>query len=404
MSGFIKARAIPTGSRSFGDQARRAAGMAARGSFRVIDGQYNGFYPREEKALWFALCPTQAWSFDIYDREAGEVVHLDDQLYYAYVNHRVAASGRNFQCSAGAHKDKPCWGCGVRNHFYEMKELKRQKTGIDAKGEAPISAMTQYAFAGVLLENVAKVPSLDKNGNVKKKRNGEVIMKDMPLGLLPKNQRESLKQEGATSFGLRVHYSTGITHLNALIGFDEDMKNYCANCAQQLYAHLLACPECGETMKEVDEEGGVLQGQALKEVREVDYKCECGYYGPLLPLVECDCGNAQEGKLVDFAIKLISEKVGEKQRNLRFTDVRLISSFVEKYPDVQDMLDKPLALNEIFAPTRLESQTYMVPENMRGDGVSPAPRAKKAAGPVEGAYPLKDDEDEDEEDANDDDE
>jgi hypothetical protein len=398
-SAFIKPRALP-GGRSFGEQAKRMQKAAQRGggNFRVIEGQYNGFYPRKEKALWFAICPDQSWDFEIYDREVGEVVKLEGQLFYAYVSHRVASNGRSFQCSAGAHKNKPCWGCGVRNHFYEQKRIKEEATSVKVQGEAPINAMTQYAMAGVLLETIAKVPLLDNNGKARLTKKNEPILKEIPTALMPLPEAKRLKAEGSTTFGLSVHYSTGITHFNALTDFDTTLQNYCANCGDELYAVELACGECGTTQTLTDEDGEVvtLQGQTLLEARQTDLTCECGYHGVMVPIVQCTCDAPTEGKLVDFAVRLISRKIGEKQTVLEFTEVRPIKRFIEKHPHVAELLAKPLKLDEIFAPTRLESQTYMVPEALRPDGVSPAPRAKKDAEPAAESYPLGgDDEDDD---------
>lgn len=391
---FINKRAIPTSTRSFHEQAKRASAAAQRGGqFKVIEGQWNSFYPRKEKALWFAICPEQSWEFDIYDREAGEVVHLEDQYYFAYVNHRVAASGRNFQCSGGAHKNCPCWGCGIRNYFYDQQRAREEQTGIREKKEAPIGAMVQYAFSGVLLETMAKVEAKDNKGKVRLNRAGQKILKDLPTTLLPLAEAKALKAQGLTTFGLPVHYSCGITHLNALLGFDEDLKNYCASCGDLLFATHMACPDCGTEQELTDEEGNPLQGQAMREARELELSCECGAFKPFLPLVQCTCDNPTEGKLVDFALRLIAEKVGEKQVILKFTEVRPIWMFVEKHPAVADMLAAPLKLTDIFAPTRLENQQYMIPEILRGDGVSPAPKAKKGAPPPAEPYTLSDDDD-----------
>lgn len=400
---FIKPRVIPTSARSFGDQAKRALQAAQRGggNFKPVEGQYASFYPRKEKALWFALCPTQSWTWEIYDREAGEVVKRDDQLFYAYVSHRVASNSRSFQCSAGAHKDKPCWGCSVRNNFYEQKRLKEEATGVDMKGEAPINAMVQYGIAGVLLENIAKVQAVDGNGKPRMSKGGQPIIKEVPTPLLPIEEAKRLKAAGATTFGQSVHYSTGITHFNAITGFDDELKNHCANCGDMLTAVEMVCGECGTTQSFTDENDEVvtLQGQSMAEARKADLSCsECGYHGEMTPVIQCACDNPTEGKLLDFAIRLISRKVGEKQTVLEYVDAKPVKFFVEKHPHIAEMLANPLKLNEIFAPTPLGGQQYMVPENLRA-GLSPAPRPKKGeAEPTHAtAYPLAGGDDDDDE-------
>jgi hypothetical protein len=387
--GFIKPRTIP-GGRSFSTNVQKTKQAAQRASFKVVEGQYNSFYPNAEKALWWALCPEQSWTFDQYNRETGEVETVQDSFYFGYINHRVQMNKQNFQCSAGAHKDCPCWGCGVRAHFYDKQRAIEDATGVRPKGEAPISGMPQYAMAGVLLETIAKIELKDKDGKPRLTKAGAKILKEVPTRMLPPAESKKLKAEGATTFGMRTHYSTGIRHLNSLSGFDKEMANYCGHCAEALTAQEFACPECATTQPFTDEDGQPLSGQNLMEMRGTDLQCACGYTGPLEPVLECTCGKPVEGRLMDFALRLISEKVDETSRVLKYTEVRTIKSFVDKYPAVAEMLSTPLPISEIFAPTPVEMQRWRVPEALRGDGVSPAPRLRKdgsAEAPAE-AYPL----------------
>ena len=395
MSGFIKPRAIPAGSRDFGARARAARAATSGGRFQQVEGQYSDFYPKE-KALWFALCPGQKWSFDIYDREAGEVVRMEDEFFFGYVNHRVQRVKRNFVCSAGAHKDKPCWGCAIRNQFYDKKRERREETGVDEKGEAPIGAMTQYAFAGVVLEHHLKLPVTDKNGNVRKNKSQQIIMRDVPTPLIEdKELVKKKKAAGESTFGLAVHWSCGITHFNSLISLDEELKGKCATCGEDLFAQYFECPECKETHELLTDDGDIYTGETLRELRGLKYRCTCSNEVFLTPLVECTCGEPVEGKLVDFAIRIKSEKVGEKQSVLKLVECKPLAFFIDKHERLKKMLDEPLQLDKIFAPAGMSLQTTIIPEDMRGDGLSPAPRAKKDAKPAAGPYPLNDDSDED---------
>jgi hypothetical protein len=390
--GFIKPRTIP-GGRSFSSNVQKTKQAAQRASYKVVEGQYNSFYPNAEKALWWALCPEQSWDFEQYNRETGEVEAVKDSFYFGYVNHRVQMNKNNFCCSAGAHKDQPCWGCGVRASFYDKQRAIEDSTGVRPKGEAPISGMPQYAMAGVLLETIAKVELKDKDGKPRLTKKLEKIIKEMPTRMLPPAEAKKLKAEGATTFGLRTHYSTGIRHLNTLSGFDKEMANYCGNCAAAMTAPEFACPECATTQPFADEAGDAVSGQDLMEMRTADLSCDsCKYTGPMEPVLQCDnpeCSKPVEGRLMDFALRLISEKVDETSRVLKYTEVRTIKSFIDKYPAVQEMLSTPLPISEIFAPTPVEMQRWRVPEALRGDGVSPAPRTRKDNGeaPAE-AYPL----------------
>jgi hypothetical protein len=402
-STFMKPRSIPQSNRSFGDSMKRGRQLAERGGqFKRIEGEFNDWYPKREKALWFAICPTQAWNSEVWDRELGEVEKLENEYYYVYTNHRIAATKRNFTCSAGAHKDKPCWGCGIRNAFYDAKREKKEAMGIEEKGEAPISAMVQYAFAGVLLETIAKVKLMDNQGRPKTTARGEPIFREVPTAMLPKEDADRYKAEGSTTFGLPVHYSVGKNHYNAIMAFDEEMRNRCANCAEELLCQHMACPECTTEHEVANDEGEPLKGQDLLEWRLMDLQCDCGYFGPMLPTVQCSCGEPQEGKLVDFALRLISEKTSDTATVLKYTGVRPLKRFIDKYPAVQAMLETPLKIDEIKAPTSLSKQISLIPQNLRGDGITPHPKRRdKDAGPQATPYPLaggqapSDDEDDD---------
>jgi hypothetical protein len=400
-SNYLKLRPLPTPSRLNQNinQATRAA-TRNRTSFEPKEGQWNNFYPRQggSQALWFAMCPQQKWTSEIYDREVGEVVKLEDSMYYAYVTHRVNQNNRNFTCSAGAYKDKPCWGCGIRNAFYDRQREKEEATGVKLKGEAPINAVTQYAFAGVLLEHVAKVQVTDDQGKPKLNREGKAYFRDVPLPLI-QNQQEArrLYQEGSTTFGLPVHWSVGITHLNTINSIDRELVNYCRWCAGKLNAVEVVCPnlECGEvhTPTEVTISNEAAEGQALTKVREEIIKCSCGYEGVMIPMIECagGCEEPTEGQLTDFAIRLYAEKSGETKNDLKWAEIRPIRKFLEKFPAIEQHLLNPLNVADIHAPTPLSRQTFMVPENLRGDGVSPEPKKKRGqpdAEPLSQPYSL----------------
>jgi hypothetical protein len=160
---FLKTRALPAGERSFSAQAERAKTAARKSSFQSVTGMYDSFYARQ-KALWFAICPDQKWNSEVYDREKQEVVTQTDSFFLANVEHRVAVNKRRFVCSATAHKTMPCWGCGIRSHFYDRQRQIQEDTGIRPKNEAPLSAMQLYAVAGVLLEQMTKIEAKNPDG------------------------------------------------------------------------------------------------------------------------------------------------------------------------------------------------------------------------------------------------
>lgn len=393
---YIKRRSIPNLSNQI-DRAQKASVKSQR-DFSPVEGENNYWRPDTARALWFAICPNQQWSTSIYDKDEGRVVDLENYLYYAYVLHVISAN-RRFQrviCSAGAHKDKPCWGCGVRNAFFDRRDAEKARTGVEPKGEPPVSASTQYAFAGVVLEHHARVAKLRDNKPITTKE-GKPIMEDLPLMALPAEEARRLKNEGATTFGRAVHWSMGREVLGQVKNFNEQLKNYCANCAEPLYATEVACPECETVHVPVHsnlDEGLPLVEESLTEVRGQKLRCsKCRYQGPMLPIVQCECGNPLEGALQDFAIRIKATRPTEKTTILSFSEVKPIRYFTEKYPAVEELLNNPLDLNAIFKPTSLRLQTFRIPDHLRGDGVTPEPRRKQNADAVAEPYPLGRDDD-----------
>lgn len=375
MSTFMKPRTLPAGNRSFRDQARRSTGggQQRRGP---ITGAYNRFQPQEKTALWFAMCPTQTWEFDMYNRETREVEHLADQFYYSYVSHYVARTKRFMQCSAQADRSKPCWGCGVRNAFYDYIRDVEDKTGVKPAGMPPISAGVKFSIAGVMLEHIAKVPAVGADGKARMNRDGKPILNDTPVCTLDRKYADKLKAQGAVTFGLPVHWSIGRFNLDELVALDEELSNRCANCAEHLMAFNAGCPECGDQFQISEDADTALQGQDLAEARLQEFNCTCGYHGPFVPVLLCECGAPAEGHLVDFALRIKMEKVGDNNKQIKLVEVKPLHAFVAKYPAIEAMLQTPLDLPAIFAPTPLEFQKSLIPADMRNDGVNPNPKAK----------------------------
>jgi hypothetical protein len=77
-------------------------------------------------------------------------------------------------------------------------------------------------------------------------------------------------------------------------------------------------------------------------------------------------------------MRIKTEKVSDTSSVLKLVEIKPISYFTSKYPVVVDLLDKPLDIAEIFAPASLEFQKTLIPADMRGDGVSPLPKAAEA--------------------------
>lgn len=374
---FMKMRQLPQRT-GFGDNARRTTTANRGGRMQIIPGRYNNFYPREDKALWVALCPTQSWTYDMYNRESQQVETFTDQFWYGFTEHYIASTKRRFNCSGGALKDKPCWGCGVIDNFWTKAREQEHETGVKTDKKPGISRIPQFMMSIVLLEEITKVQATDNQGVVKKDRGGKPIVNDVPLVILDLKAQKAARASGNTTFGLSMHWTNGIDSINQLTAIDRELINVCANCAGDLKCTYMACPECTNGIQVAENEDEPLQGEDLLQAREAAYECDCGYTGLLVPSTECECGHPEDGHLISFALRVKVEKSSEKKRILKIVEVKPLQHYVEKYPVVEKMLMEPLDIKGICAPTNLEYQLKLIPENVRGDGVSPLPKQKEA--------------------------
>lgn len=368
-----------------------------RGSaFAQRDGERDYFQPRTDVALWWAFCPQQSWTSEIYVTKARSIETFENHMYFAYVLHMIAMGQNRFNrivCSAGAEGELPCLGCGVRSNFFKWLDEETERLGAKPDKKPPVGRSENYAFAGVLLEHIGKVQKVDKStGKLVFKKDRTPLMLDEPLTAIPVEQAREAKAKGQTTFGRSMHWSMGIDLRNQVRELNKKLANYCANCAEKLYAYEHECPECHTRIIPVHQdidEGLPLIDQTLTEERQKKYVCPgCSYEGQMDPAVECSCGNPLEGTLMDFAVRLKVTKSSDKRIILEHTDVRVLRYFTEKYPTVQEMLDNPLPIDKIFAPTELNFQKPRLPERLRGDGVTASPRRRQNAEQLVEDYAL----------------
>jgi len=362
------ARLSEQGSRSTGEN--RAGGN--RFSKKIVDGLFDGFYPRE-KSVWIHVTPHQSWDQWAWDRDLRESVHVN-KTWYQYRRHYCAPMRRSIICSAGPTRSEPCYGCAIRNAHYRKMDAIEERTGVRPKDEPPIGGQDQFGFSIVVMENILTLPKRNPDGSPKLTQGGKPIYEYVPESLVG-NVANAPK-----SFGKRFHMSLSKTQHEQLLKFDEEMRNYCANCASELSARAVICPDC-ETAYDLPE---TVKGEALSEEREKTYHCECGYNGPMQPQISCGgCGNAEEGRLTDFDIRLKREKLGPTSSVLKIPSggVRKTLSTVssaEGRASLQALIESPLNLLEIYAPTPVEEQQKILKDLCHG--VDPRPNRKNEHG------------------------
>jgi hypothetical protein len=243
----------------------------------------------------------------------------------------------------------------MRKAFYKKMDALEERTGVRPKDEAPVSAQKNFALAVTIMENIVRIPAKDKNGVTRKSKAGNDLYDYVPQPLVgsgPSNHE--------ITFGRRAHMSLGITQLRQLLQFDEEMRNYCANCASGMSAKSVICPDC-ETHHSLPEP---VSGEDLLDVRQREFRCgACGYGGLMVPSIECKCGDPREGKLTDFDIRLKKEKLGDNQSMLSIKSIRLPKLDNES---VRGMAETPLDLPKIFAPSSEEEQKRKLGEAANG--------------------------------------
>lgn len=336
-----------------GQQIRTSSNGGGGG--RYAEGEFDRIYPREV-ALWFRIVPSQSWEQDVWDSEQQAVVRVK-RTWYQSLKHYFARTKRTVQCSCGPHNDRPCYGHAIRRKHFDTMRAIEERTGIRPKDEAPVSTGNQYSFSVMACETILSLPAIDrKTGQVRRSKKGEIIYNHIPKPWVDPVQ---ITPSTPQTWGRRYHMSFGKTHLLQLLQFDDEMRDYCKNCATQMYATGFYCPDC-TTQSDLEEPAA---GEDLVQFRKRAYRCICGYEGPMEPILVCDgCGNPEEGKLTDFEIRMKKEKTGENTSILKIVEVRMplsrlpASVTAEDKARIIEQLNNPLDLLKIFRPASLDEQ------------------------------------------------
>ncbi len=363
------------GSGRLSDQGKSLRAKSSN-SGRMPDGLFNRFYPNE-KAIWLHITPFQAWDQLVYDHDSASVIKVR-RTWLQTTKHYHPGSKRTLICSAGPHRDQPCFADAVRREHYLKLDKIEERMGVRPKDEPPVGVANQYTFSIVVMENILSVPAWDKKtGEARKSKAGNAIYNYVPEPLAKLDPAQPLANLQKT-FGGRFHMSIGKAALLQILQFDEEMKNYCKHCATSLVADSVICPDC-EASYSV---GDAMGGEDLIELRQKHLSCTCGYEGGMQPRLTCTgCGNADEGRLTDFDIRLKKEMLGEKQSILKIVGVRKPLSTLkspEAKIEVQKMVESPLDLQAIFVPDGLEQQKRILGNLCMG--LDPRPVKKGAGG------------------------
>jgi hypothetical protein len=336
----------------FHNKDKKKSSNKGKAGSRLPEGLFESWWPKNGCATWLNISPFQEYTQEVYDPDAGEVIKVTTS-WFEYKNHWVPSKRRKFVCSAGPYRTEPCYGCAIRKLHWNEVDAIEEETGQRVSKQPPIGQARNFAFGITIAEPVYIVPKRTREGKIRKRKNGEII-----YDYIPESEVEDMDDEKkqarilqcSTQFGVRKHWSLGVNNLELILGWNEDLKNRCGNCAGELVATSMGCPEC----MAIHELPRPLTGYKLTKAREKGARCsECGYSGEMVFQYACpDCGDPREGGITQFDFLLHKDDAG----NLSIKDIRLPS----EDEDYQKMVQNPYDLSRIFAPEDLGRQKKLL--------------------------------------------
>jgi hypothetical protein len=336
---------------------------AGGGQNNMVEGRNDVLKLHPKRSIWVRFC-SKTYSYEVYDRDTAQVVDVVDAFWFEAVSHYVASNYRSFWCSAGPHRDKPCFGDSVRDLHYTWLRKEKEKTGVDPKKEAPISASPRVILALTILDTCLGAHSLDKEGNVKGNQSGVPYINWTPAQIV---KFEKLPyDETKTREGMKAYFNIPPTVFDAVTTKAEEVAHYCANCPAGSEAHPLVyrkykCEECGATHS-YDE---AIKGNEIEDIEVLvsNFRCtKCRHKGPKVPVPVCtQCNDAKPGTLFDFDFRMKKKAVGENSWTIEWTGMRV--KVDNKTFD--EMTASPLDIVKICGPSSSRWQEGCVPEPLR---------------------------------------
>ena len=368
---FMKTRGSGKhGTGNFGGSSgtRRSGGMRGRsqqsGSNRrkkMPAGMFERWYP-QEISMWMRI-PPQLWQYQIW--EDFEVFNVEE-AWFEYVNHFIAGIKRSFICSAGVERDQPCFGCAIRNNFYNEKRRIEEETGVKEEKWAPISASKRFAFAVTCLEQVFAVPLRDGKGKIRRSKQDKIIYNYIPK---PVHEMDEHTKTPKSKRGHNFHWSMGSEHFQQLADYDLAFQNKDALTGDDLLMLGLACENCEEPIHMFDD---LLTGEDITEWRIKEVGCpHCGHKATQVPLLRHpENTEFKQGSITAFDIRVKAVPIGNDKTAIKIVDAR-----VPEYED-EDLIKlttNPLNIAEIFASTDVGFQQRLLGDMAKGvnpkDGV-----------------------------------
>lgn len=293
---------------------------------------------------------------DFFRDDKGQPVSVPSAfLKYTYYYHgtkKRSAIGSEGPLGAFKGKGDPC----IAADWYWWEWRQRQANG--SKKPNAMSRGDRWAFSVIVLHPFFKVPSTDKDGNLRVNPATKEPYYEWVKGHRDERRNKEFEAEGyERKFGHRQHWSVGYGHYNTILDQVDECQRSCRSCGTQDSIRELAwvCGECGEAV--IDMEETSLDEEGIAKLTMNECKCpHCGHVGYLEDVIECTaCDHAERAQLYDydFEVKRIANSDGGNQTTLNFVRAHGPRPIGK---EVSEDLRKPLDLTAIFAPTPLDKQ------------------------------------------------
>lgn len=298
-------------------------------------------------AQWLRI-PFLLHKYDIYSREEGAVVSVEDP-YYEYTNHYVPSLKTFFQCSSGAYKTEPCYPHAILAAYYDEKRAEQERTGVKPNyDDKPVSASQSFAFAVTGVDRFYAVPVYDKAGKPRFMKDDTPITNWTPASILrlPKGK----ETEFESKYGHNMHWTMGTHQRDQLLNINETLMGTCATCGDDMFAQRFLCT--GEHCKGDAMYEEYLGKVDIQELTQEDTGLRCSLCSlPMAPSYECACGHPSSSSIFDLELRLRLVKTGDEYL-LELVDHR--PPTVDK--NISELLAAPLDVQAIYAPTPLAEQ------------------------------------------------
>lgn len=355
------------------DQRRRGGDSHGKKARTQIKGMYDRFHPNEIPT-WIQISPYSEYHQEVYDRDERAVV-AKVTTWYEYNNHYLARNknktdrqGRRLEtdmiCSTGPHRSLPCYPCSERIRLFKELDAIEEKKGVRPDKKPVVSRSSRFGLAVTIKEWIYAIPLRDKKTGLvrKSKATGEIIYRYEPGPRAEANSADDDLHEYSRAFGHNAHWSMGTEDLDSLLSFDEKLKNRCGNCTSDLFATRTICPGC-EIPIEIGKE---VHGIDLELERKKARSCRhCGEKGPFVPELQCaECGDAAEGSLLAFDLRITRVKINDTTYKTDIVEIRLPGAGLAEEDNARaiELVQNPLDLSGIYAPTSLDQQKYIMGE------------------------------------------